>query len=132
MSSWVMPHQPRFDWQLWFSALGNIDSEYYLVHFLYKLLNDDKVARELISFNPFEGSSPPKYLKVDLDHYQFTDYKRERVTFGLKWLFSRVPQLLPSVELQRYFLNDRVYEKLTPTNWWVRSDSPSYKRQDEQ
>ncbi len=40
--SFVMPHQPRFDWQLWFSALSyGIEQEYYLVHFLYKILNND-------------------------------------------------------------------------------------------
>jgi len=41
----VMPHQPRFEWQLWFSALGQIDSEYYLAHYLHKLMNNDTIAK---------------------------------------------------------------------------------------
>lgn len=95
-----MPHQPRFDWQLWFSALTpNIESEYYLIHFLYKLLNGDKVARMLISHDPFEGEKSPKFLKIDLSHYHFTDYRKERVTFGLKTPLTKLPfflQLFPT------------------------------------
>jgi hypothetical protein len=53
-----MPHQPRFDWQLWFSALSNIDSEYYLVHFLYKLFNNDKTAKLLLKEDPFPEKPP--------------------------------------------------------------------------
>jgi hypothetical protein len=39
------PHQPRFDWQLWFSALSKgLQSEFYLMHFLYKLFhNSDSI-----------------------------------------------------------------------------------------
>jgi hypothetical protein len=48
IGEWVMPHQPRFEWQLWFSALGSIDTEYYLIHYLYKLFNNDTVAFELL------------------------------------------------------------------------------------
>lgn len=120
-----MPHQPRFDWQLWFSALSTYETEYYLIHFLYKVLNNDTTARSLIKHDPFEGTAP-KYLRVELDHYQFTDFKKEKVTFGLKGLLTRLPfvlNLLPT-DLQRYFRNDRVVEKLIPDNWWRRSDSP--------
>jgi len=69
MPKFIMPHQPRFDWQLWFSALApNIDGEYYLVHFLYKLFKKDKVALSLLSKDPFEGENL-KYLKIELEHY---------------------------------------------------------------
>jgi len=37
----VMPHQPRFDWQIWFSALGKVETETFLLHFVYKILNND-------------------------------------------------------------------------------------------
>lgn len=79
----VMPFQPRFDWQIWFSALGKIENEFYLVHFLYKLLNGDNHAQTLLRNNPFKDK-PPKYVKIDLYHYWFTDYKSQKVTFGLK------------------------------------------------
>jgi hypothetical protein len=92
----LMPHQPRFAWQLWFSALENIETEFYLNHFLYKLLNDDPVAKSLLSLDPFPNENV-KFVKIDLDHYQFTDYKKERVTFGVKHLLTktRLVKLFP-------------------------------------
>lgn len=72
----------------------NIETEYYLIHFLYKLFNGDRVAQLLISHDPFAGEKRPKFLKIDLDHYHFTDYKKERVTFGLKTPLTKLPFLL--------------------------------------
>lgn len=57
---------------------------------MYKLLNNDTVAKELIAFDPFNGE-PPKYLKIDLYNYWFTDYKKEKVTFGLKTVINTLP-----------------------------------------
>ena len=48
----------------------------------------------LISHDPFAGEKRPKFLKIDLDHYHFTDYKKERVTFGLKTPLTKLPFLL--------------------------------------
>lgn len=97
---------------------------------MYKLLNNDRVAKELLGSDPFNGETP-KYLKVDLEHYMFTDFKKERVTFGLKLLFDKLlPPLSRMVlpkDLQRYFSNERVVEKFAPTHWWRRSDSPKYR-----
>src|SRR5262249_2245619 len=35
---WVQPHQPRLDWQMWFAALGNYQSNPWLVGFALRLL----------------------------------------------------------------------------------------------
>ena len=35
--TFVMPHQPRLDWQLWFSALGSADREPYLWVLLHRI-----------------------------------------------------------------------------------------------
>lgn len=32
-------------------------------------------------------------MKIDLDHYQFTDYRKEKVTFNLKGLLDYFPAL---------------------------------------
>ncbi len=122
----VMPHQPRFAWQLWFSALSSFESEYYLIHFLYKLLNNDPVALSLLSKNPFDGDNKLKFLKIELDHYQFTDYRKERVTFGLKNFLtkSRLANFLP-LEYKRYFTNEKVTERIVPHQFWRRSTSES-------
>lgn len=95
-------------------------------------MSNDTSARSLIAKDPFNGQ-PPKYMRIELDHYQFTDYKKERVTFGLKTILTKVPfliDLLP-IDLQRYFKNEKVQEKLFPDNWWRRSDSPQPKALDD-
>jgi len=61
-----------------------INSEFYLVHFLYKLFNkDQQVLKDLVKVNPFEWKEP-LYLKVDLYHYWLTDYQSQKVTFGMR------------------------------------------------
>jgi hypothetical protein len=93
---------------------------------MYKLLNGDRVADMLLNHDPFHGEKRPQFVKIDLDHYHFTDYRKEKVTFGLKTPLTKIPfliDLLPT-DLQRYFKNSKVKERLTPIKWWVRSDSP--------
>lgn len=60
-----------------------------------------------------------------MEHYQFTDYKREKVTLGFKTLLTRVPGLLSllPLDVQRHFKNEKT-SKLVPEHWWRRSDSP--------
>ena len=89
-----MPHQPRFDWQLWFSALREFEVEYYLIHFAYKILNNDVSAISILDENPFEGAAPPTHLRIYRDHYQFTDYKNEKVTFGLRTILTKLPYVI--------------------------------------
>ena len=36
--TWVAPHQPRLDWQMWFAALGSYNANPWLIHFAHKLL----------------------------------------------------------------------------------------------
>ena len=66
-------------------------------------------------------------MKIDLDHYHFTDFKKERVTLGFKTPLTRmipfVLNLFPT-EIQRYLKNTKVHERFFPHHWWVRSDSP--------
>ncbi len=64
-----------------------------MIHYLYKLLNNATAAKDLIKHDPFNGKTP-KYVRLDLDHYQMTDYRKEKVTFGLKTLLTKVPFIL--------------------------------------
>ena len=36
--SWVAPHQPRLDWQMWFAALGDYQSNPWILRFMMRLL----------------------------------------------------------------------------------------------
>jgi hypothetical protein len=55
---------------LWFTALSSFETEYYLLHFIYKLFNNDNVAKMIIQNDPFNGTAP-RFIKIDLDHYPF-------------------------------------------------------------
>lgn len=68
---WVMPHQPRVDWQMWFAALANINREPWLVNLVYKLLHNDPVALRIIKNNPFP-TTPPKFIQIKEYKYFFT------------------------------------------------------------
>lgn len=71
MPTQVAPHQPRLDWQLWFSALHSTPGvrDAYLQLFLYKLLIGSpsvlsllgKSHSNIIDHNPFPHS-PPSYV----------------------------------------------------------------------
>jgi hypothetical protein len=89
----VAPHQPRLDWQMWFAALASYQSNPWLVHLIFKLLqtaqssdesksssssgcssyfsNDvlDLIDRQLY---PFNISQPPIAIRAILYDYDFT------------------------------------------------------------
>ena len=71
----VFPHQPRLDWQMWFSALSPKLSQrdLYLHSLLFRILNGSKSVLALLKNNPFPDH-PPKYAKISKVIYKFTDY----------------------------------------------------------
>ncbi|CAF1004684.1 unnamed protein product, partial [Didymodactylos carnosus] len=83
--TFVAPHQPRLDWQMWFAALSNYQHEAWLANFLYRLLTNQNEVLKLIKYSPF-ANKPPKYLRVMLYRYNFTElgssnwWKRELLT----------------------------------------------------
>jgi hypothetical protein len=81
----ITPYHYRLDWQMWFAAMSQIEEEPWLVHFAYKLLQNDPGALSLIHDNPF-ANKPPRYIRAELYEYHFTRFddhtrdwwKRER------------------------------------------------------
>ncbi|CAF1244716.1 unnamed protein product, partial [Didymodactylos carnosus] len=71
-TTFVAPHQPRLDWQMWFAALSNYQHEAWLANFLYRLLTNQNEVLKLIKYSPF-ANKPPKYLRVMLYRYNFTE-----------------------------------------------------------
>ena len=72
----VAPHQPRLDWQMWFAALGNYQGNTWLVHLVYKLLEQSASNSTVLSLinqktYPFHGSKP-KAIRVTKYEYDFT------------------------------------------------------------
>lgn len=61
---YVIPHQPRLDWQLWFAALGSYNHNPWLVHLVYKLLTAEDSGKTLAS------STGTNTNQCDAGHHQ--------------------------------------------------------------
>jgi hypothetical protein len=80
---WVAPYQPRLDWQLWFAALAPPESNPWVGRVCERLLSGDPAVLGLFSHNPFPAQ-PPRYMRVVLYRYEFTDAE-ERARTGNWW-----------------------------------------------
>jgi hypothetical protein len=69
----VAPHQPRLDWQMWFAALGNYQSNRWFVNFVVRLLQGEPSVVRLLGYNPFPNA-PPKYVRARVYLYRFTGW----------------------------------------------------------
>lgn len=75
MPTFVAPHQPRLDWQLWFSALSKKAGgvrDLYLQMLLYRILTGSESVKALFAQNPFPDT-PPNYMKISKIKYSFTN-----------------------------------------------------------
>jgi lipase maturation factor 1 len=75
--SFVAPHQPRLDWQMWFAALGSYRDNPWFVTFCVRLLQGTPEVTALLDHNPFPGR-PPKYIRASLYDYHFTTWEERR------------------------------------------------------
>jgi hypothetical protein len=78
----IIPHQPRVDWQMWFVTLHPRHVPWF-GHFLGALLDNSPTATALLEHNPFP-ESPPRYIRVDAWQYHFTNFE-EREATGNWW-----------------------------------------------
>lgn len=69
---WITPYHLRLDWQIWFSAMRTELEELWLLRLATGFLDGNSVQLGLIDYNPFE-SKPPKFVKMDLYLYKFSD-----------------------------------------------------------
>jgi len=79
----IIPHQPRLDWQMWFVTLHPRHVPWF-GDFLMALLDNSPTVTALLQDNPFAGKPPPRYLRVDAYRYHFTD-RDERQRTGNWW-----------------------------------------------
>jgi hypothetical protein len=79
----VAPYQPRVDFQLWFLLLGPHRAAPYFDTLLARLLQDPASVASLFCREPF-GVHPPRFLRVAVYQYHFTDWDTRRRT-GRWW-----------------------------------------------
>ena len=99
----VAPYQPRIDWQIWFAAMSSPAEYPWTLHFVWKLLHNDRGTLSLIANNPFPDA-PPHYIRARLYRYQFAPigdkawWKREPVGEWLPVLSADNPQFRRMLE----------------------------------
>jgi hypothetical protein len=81
--SFVWPHQPRLDWQMWFEALNVLNPHAtpnpWFLNFCARLLQGEPAVLRLLANNPFP-TTPPKYIRAQVYVYRFTDFAERRAT----------------------------------------------------
>jgi predicted DCC family thiol-disulfide oxidoreductase YuxK len=98
----VVPHQPRLDWQLWFAALYPPDSRvaYWFYDFMHRLLEGSPDVLALMGYNPFPDH-PPRFLRARLETYQFATPELKRET-GQWWTRKPLGIYVPPLTLQDF------------------------------
>ena len=95
---WVQPHQPRLDWQMWFAALGNYQSDPWILNFLTRLLEGQPEVLRLLGQNPFPGA-PPRYVRALVYDYRFATPRQRRAS-GDWWKREFRGSYVPQVSLR--------------------------------
>jgi len=93
-----IPHQPRLDWQMWFAALSNFQTNRWFIRFSEKILKNSKEVLSLMKKNPFPDN-PPRYLRAVLYDYHFTDFKTRKLT-GAWWVREQKELYAPVMSLK--------------------------------
>ena len=81
--SFVAPHQPRLDWQMWFAALGGYEENPWFIQFCARLLDGSRPVSALLAKDPFAGRAP-RYVRAIVYDYRFTD-RAARSRTGAWW-----------------------------------------------
>lgn len=96
--TWVAPHQPRLDWQLWFAALGSPQQNPWVLAFCEHLLRGTPEVLSLLHHNPFPAK-PPRHIRIVRYEYHFTDFAT-RAASGHWWRRTPIDFYIPPVSLK--------------------------------
>ena len=91
----VSPYHYRVDWQIWFAAMSTPGRHPWLVHLVWKLLHNDRLALSLLANDPFPGA-PPRFIRADLYRYRFT----RPFHGGPYWERTRIGPWLPAMSTE--------------------------------
>lgn len=71
--TFVAPHQPRLDWQMWFAALTpyRANPEQWFARLLGTLLEGEPSVLALFATNPFP-TAPPRFIRAVVWEYHFS------------------------------------------------------------
>lgn len=69
--AFIVPHQPRLDWMMWFVTLHPKFMPWF-ERFVQSLLNNSHSVTKLLEHNPFPHS-PPNYIRIEAFRYTFSN-----------------------------------------------------------
>ena len=95
----IIPHQPRLDWQMWFAALSAPSQNPWFLNLLIRLLQNKRAVTDLLQTNPFPQHGP-RYVRARFYEYHFTTPAEKRAT-GNWWKRTLVGVYYPAVSLKR-------------------------------
>jgi len=96
--AFIIPHQPRLDWMIWFVPPRSENMMYWFDRFLMKVYEGSPQVLGLLKYNPFPDK-PPRYLRVQVYQYWFTSMQ-ERADSGRIWRRKYLGQF-PNVRPRR-------------------------------
>jgi len=99
IGGWIIPHQPRLDWQMWFAALSSADRQPWFRSLLVRLLRGSAPVLDLLATNPFPDT-PPLAVRASFYRYEFTSGEERRNT-GRWWKRTRIGEYHPPMRLRR-------------------------------
>lgn len=88
--AFIIPHQPRLDWSIWFVPARHPDSMYWTQRFLTRLAEGSPQVLSLLEHNPFP-EAPPKFLRIQVFRYHFTTTKEHKDS-GHWWKYEYLGQ----------------------------------------
>ena len=91
------PYQPRFEWNLWFSSLGDWQQNELVPATEERLLVSSPAVLSLFRRNPFQNM-PPRYVRAVLWQYWFTTMEEKRRT-GNWWRREYIGLYAPELTL---------------------------------
>jgi uncharacterized membrane protein YphA (DoxX/SURF4 family) len=94
----IVPHQPRLDWMIWFVPTQHPKNMFWFDRFLSRLWEGEEQVTKLLATNPFENE-PPHYIRVLVYRYKFTTGE-ERTKTGNWWKREYLGQF-PNVSPRR-------------------------------
>lgn len=98
----IIPHQPRLDWQMWFAALGSYNHNPWFVSLVYRLLDGQSEVLDLMDRSrlPFPPNNPPKFIRAILYKYTFTPPKDSKRGNKDWWIRKKVGEYFNTVDLE--------------------------------
>ncbi|MES9993363.1 MAG: lipase maturation factor family protein [Candidatus Thiodiazotropha sp.] len=96
--AFIVPHQPRLDWMLWFVPTQQPLHLHWFGRLTQRLHQGSESVSALLANNPFPDK-PPKYLRVDSFSYSFAT-PQEKEESGTWWRIQHLgsfPRVAPRI-----------------------------------